>query len=374
MTKRRQFVRLAVRLCCRVLALPVLGAVWLGGCTPVPVPPTSTGVPSPLVETPLARACASFEDLPLGAVYTVPQRFGATGLAVGVNAFQWDDGQWTADGFAVVGDDGLAGGSGQELAVNNANLDFSFCGSLTELRVLFGEYGGNMNIDINGEFRNFANLDDLDGSMIGDVAVSVVDGFGSDTGGLELSGRLDSFAIGGQELCIDEVCPSECEPAHRSPLCVEFEELPLGTIYSVPQRFTDSGVQLAVRVFHLGGGQWTDGGGAQVRNEGDAGGSGQEMMVGNVNLEFDFGTTVEGLTLLFGEYGGNLNIAVNGEFKDFDDFVDIDDSVIGGAHVSVADGLGNDVGRLELSGPIEAFVLGGQELWIDHVCPGGQGE
>jgi hypothetical protein len=36
--------------------------------------------------------------------------------------------------------------------------------------------------------------------------------------------------------------------------------------------------------------------------------------------------------------------------------------------VAVVNGLGNDKGRLELTGTIDSFAVGGQELWIDDVC------
>ena len=99
-----------------------------------------------------------------------------------------------------------------------------------------------------------------------------------------------------------------------------------------------------------------------------AGGTGQELAVNNVNLNFDFGRPVRSISLLFGEYGGNLNIEINGDFRNFDNFTDIDGAIIGGVQVSVINGFGNDAGRLELEGVISSFSVGGQELWIDEVC------
>jgi hypothetical protein len=96
----------------------------------------------------------------------------------------------------------------------------------------------------------------------------------------------------------------------------------------------------------------------------------QEMIVNNILLKFDFGGPVAGLALRFGEYGGNLNIDINGEFVNFENFADINGAVIGGVNVSVVNGLGNDQGTLTLLGTIESFAIGGQELFIDDVCPG----
>jgi uncharacterized repeat protein (TIGR02543 family) len=156
---------------------------------------------------------------------------------------------------------------------------------------------------------------------------------------------------------------------HELP-CVDFEDPPLGTEYHVGDTFTDSGAVIDVERFQWDSGQWCNGscGYASVANDGDAGGSGQEMWINNVNLRFDFGSPCESLSLLYGEYGGNLNIEINGDFRNFEDFADIDGLTIGGVTV-VVDDLGDYKGRLTLSGVINSFAIGGQELCIDDVCP-----
>jgi len=90
--------------------------------------------------------------------------------------------------------------------------------------------------------------------------------------------------------------------------------------------------------------------------------------VNNINLAFDFGNPVHSLSLMFGEYGGNLNIDINGDFRNFNNFADLNGQTVGGVQVSVVNGLGNDRGRLQLDGVITSFAVGGQELWIDDVC------
>ena len=73
--------------------------------------------------------------------------------------------------------------------------------------MLFGEYGGNVNVGLNGDSRNSANLLDFDGQIIGGVEVRVVDGDENAPAKLELLGEIRSFAIGGQGLAVDDVCP-----------------------------------------------------------------------------------------------------------------------------------------------------------------------
>ena len=60
-------------------------------------------------------------------------------------------------------------------------------------------------------------------------------------------------------------------------------------------------------------------------------------------------------------------MGINGVTLNFDNFADVDGETIGGVEISVINGFGNDLGLLSLSGTINDFVLGGQELWIDNV-------
>jgi len=151
------------------------------------------------------RPLIDFEDLPLNADYHVPDTFVSSSIPITLKRFQWTGGGWTDGGHARVISDGAAGGSGNEININNVNLEFDFWLPLTTLSLLFGEYGGNLNIEINGHFENFENFDEINGLIIGGVEVSVVNGHGNDTGILNLSGRIAQFAIGGQELVIDDV-------------------------------------------------------------------------------------------------------------------------------------------------------------------------
>lgn len=152
--------------------------------------------------------CVGFEDQPLGMMYHVGDTFIDSGTPIWGRPFMWSNSLLTYEGFARVGNEGLASGSGQEMAINNVNLTFEFPAPLTGLSLRFGEYGGNLNIELNGDFRNFDDFADIDGTTIGGVTVCVTNGFGDDMGILELRGRIDTpFTIGGQELWIDDVCP-----------------------------------------------------------------------------------------------------------------------------------------------------------------------
>jgi len=147
-----------------------------------------------------------------------------------------------------------------------------------------------------------------------------------------------------------------------------FEDLIAGTVYYVGANFATGDVQITTEPFQYSGGGWTTTGHAEVRTAGQAGGSGNEMETDNINLAFSFATpATAGLSLLFGEYGGNINMRINGSLQNFENFQDINGLTIGGVLVSVVNGGGNDMGVLTLAGSITDFMLGGQELHIDDV-------
>ena len=148
--------------------------------------------------------------------------------------------------------------------------------------------------------------------------------------------------------------------------CVGFEDLALSTTYAVGSVFSDSGVTIIGKTFYWSSGTPYSGGYSLVENGGMAGGSGNELQVNNINLGFDFGGPIPGLTLLYGEYGGNLNIEINGDFRNFERFAAINGLLIGGVQVTAVD-LGGSLGQLQLDGTIHSFAIGGQELWIDDV-------
>jgi hypothetical protein len=153
--------------------------------------------------------------------------------------------------------------------------------------------------------------------------------------------------------------------------CVDFEDLSAGARYNVGDSFVDSGAWVTGKTFYWRDGTAYAGGYTEVDDQNLAGGSGNDLQVNNINLDFDFGAPVAGLTLRAYDGGGNLNIEINGEFLNFDRLTELDGLDIGGVSITVID-LGNDQYQLVLDGLIQSFAIGGQELWIDDVCPQGQ--
>ncbi|MCC9077128.1 GEVED domain-containing protein [Litorilinea aerophila] len=155
---------------------------------------------------PVAGRCAPFEDLALGVTYHNGDTFSSYPFDFAVHAFTAGDGTVLTGGFVQVENGGQAGGSGQELEVNNSVLELLLPAPVDGVRLRFGEYGGNLNLVVNGDFRNFNNFADLHGATVGGATVSVVNGLGNDAGELEIQGSIDNFAVGGQELFVDDLC------------------------------------------------------------------------------------------------------------------------------------------------------------------------
>src|SRR5690606_32762148 len=90
--------------------------------------------------------------------------------------------------------------------------------------------------------------------------------------------------------------------------CVDFEEQTPGTEYAVGDTFTVSGVRIPVEEFTWRNGRTTSASMAVVDTNTLAGSIGNDVNTNNMNLSCHFPGTPAGLTLWFGEYGGNLDI------------------------------------------------------------------
>lgn len=157
-----------------------------------------------------------------------------------------------------------------------------------------------------------------------------------------------------------------CAVGVASAATVDFDDMTLGSVYNSGDSFTTGGVLVTVGDFFLTGGGTTSGA-ATVTDAMVADGGGNEMSINNVNLSFDFGApTINGLSLQFGEQGGDLNLNINGDLQKFADFTDVDNSVIGGVNVYVI-GPNQGKGGLFAIGLINSFAVGGQELSVDNL-------
>lgn len=156
----------------------------------------------------LSGCCAKFNDLTSGTTYHVGDIISSSRPDIEVKPFQWSNGTWTSSGTAEVDNHQYAQGSGNDLNSRNVNLFFLFDYPVDEFVLKFAELGGNNNIDINGDFRNVADLISLNGTTIGGVLVTVtaVQQGNNYYGEMHFEGNMQAFTIGGQELWLDDIC------------------------------------------------------------------------------------------------------------------------------------------------------------------------
>ncbi len=316
-------------------------------------------------------AFPSFDDLAVGTTYAVGDTFTSDGVLVKLDAFQWANGNWTNGGEARVTTDLWAHGSANELNTNNINARYNFVDSVgpqPSITLLFGEYGGNINFAVNGDFANIDNFIDVDGVWLGGCSISVVSGgLGNDHGVLKISAGpddlIEELTIGGQELAVD-IAGDDCE--------VSFDGLPLGAEYWIGSTFWTDGIPVDVQAFIQHDGTPYTAGRVIVADSLLACGSGYEILPTNANAAFRFHTVspVENLAFRFFDAAGdptnNINVAINGDFRNVSNYIDLDGDIIGGVQFNVVEGgYGDDCGRVECVGVVNHLVLGGQQDAVD---------
>ena len=153
--------------------------------------------------------------------------------------------------------------------------------------------------------------------------------------------------------------------------CLKFNDLAPGTTYPVGSTISTGGKTVAVEQFQWGNGTWTTTGHAKVDSSNFAGGSANELRANNVNFNFQLGYPLAKITYKFADYGGNENIKVNNDFRNVPNFLGLNNTTIGGVQVTVTavQTPSSIRGEMVLQGPISGFTVGGQEFWIDEVCP-----
>jgi DNA-binding IclR family transcriptional regulator len=140
----------------------------------------------------IASPCIDFEDLPVGAEYIEGDTFASSAVKI-----------FVADGVIHVEDERRASGSGKEINMGNAYLEFYFGRPLDGLDLRYGQERTTTpfaELVINDDSWSGSLLDSADGEVIGGVAIA------AGGGALRLDGRIDSFIIGGNGLYIDDVC------------------------------------------------------------------------------------------------------------------------------------------------------------------------
>ena len=152
--------------------------------------------------------------------------------------------------------------------------------------------------------------------------------------------------------------------------CLNFTDMTPADVYQVGDTITTSGTNIVVEKFQWSNDIWTSSGTVKVDTSNHARGSGIDINSRNANLHFQFNYPLNEITFKFGELGGNINITVNDDFRNIQDIVSLNGTMIGGVQVTITSyQQGNNwYGEMILTGTINDFIIGGQELWLYYIC------
>ena len=166
--------------------------------------------------------CITFDNKPAGRRYLVGDGDQFSGMYVEFVGFKGDYGDTndptTVHGFAGVDRigrwGGVIGGSGHDIQTSNISLSIHIPRGTSHLTVRYGDWGGNINVGINKEFRSYNDFSDIDSkSPFTDVRmkVGVTRMRSYHYGELEFTpsettDQINHLIIGGQELVLDDIC------------------------------------------------------------------------------------------------------------------------------------------------------------------------
>jgi len=293
-----------------------------------------------------------FEDLSLGSSYDVGDSIYSVDIPVIIEPF-YPLGGSPMSGKVTVENLGQGGGFGNELEIDNANL--KIIANTQSLTMFFYHGGGDINLGINDDVLVCDNFHDLP-CYIGGAWVSVR-GDPDYPCIMDITGQISTFTIGGEKVFIDNI-----ELMLESDLYLTFEDQVLGATYCDGDSFLATpGTKITVN-----GQGWVE-----VGNFGMAGGFGIELEIHYANLTFQpafSGCPPDGMSLTFGDFGGDINFGISGDLHNADDFNDLT-GYIGITSINASHYSNNyPVGALvAIGGDIKTFTIGGQELYIDNV-------
>jgi hypothetical protein len=297
--------------------------------------------------------------------------------------------------------------------------------SVAGVRIYYLYRGGNVNLTINGDFRNLRDLNLLDGMTVGDVLVTVE--IFSTTPRIEslvLTGPIRTLALGGQELQLFHIRTRETTDGPETSF--SFNDLTLGAEYMVGDLLTVEGLPLNIQPFTWLSEMIYSDGFARVNSFFTSFGQ-NAIEVNNVNLGFNFtrSCTVEidagyfvtpngdevhvpeatvydlsdlieacvsgetpcsdprdlddgdrfdvgegfpvRIVLTCDDLGGNENLEVNGDFRNVGSLTELFDTTIGGTRVIGTDVPDSAVLVFQLEGTIRSLAVGGQELQLRSI-------
>jgi hypothetical protein len=158
-------------------------------------------------------------------------------------------------------------------------------------------------------------------------------------------------------------------PAHADTQCYSAEPIADGLSYHVRNAITSGGNALRFVSFTTTGGQSVDGKAtARWRPVNNVPTKGFELA--KIALRVESALAPNQVTVRYADFGGGVNLRINGEAVVAAHFGELDGRLIGGATVSVQQSQAGStrVGTLRLTGALPVFAVGGQSLLLQEAC------
>ena len=140
------------------------------------------------------------------------------------------------------------------------------------------------------------------------------------------------------------------EPKATQETCFNFQDVDPNITFIFGDAITSNNFNgIFGEFFFLGGGS-TTGGSAST--------SSGSLFISNLNLSYEFIPELNSLSFTYEDFGGNVNLIINGSLLNSDDFTDFDGMSVAGVTIQAS-----IPGFVELTGPISTLSIGGQELF-----------
>ena len=310
----------------------------------------------------VASAKPAFEDVSLGKTYLCMDSDTSSGVKYLFSDFEMTPGVFTNNGHGFIDNTGRACGSNQDLALSNIYVTYDYAGSTgsqNDPSLLFGWYGGSMNLSINGD-RHWGPNPGAFPPVIGGCNVSIVP-LGGGCGRIDVVGKVDRISFGGQEFWLDDLqnVEGDCDWG--------YEDLSPMLMMGPGATFTTDGMTSKTRDFILWDGTPFATGNVRVSLANQACNTGKELELNSAGVFHDIlgsGVSYEDVEWAYGYYGGEINFEVHGDVRFEHDINALDGQTIGSCLVTIVPVTPN-CGWIEVDGIVDTIAIAGQELFVD---------
>ena len=310
----------------------------------------------------VASAKPAFDDVALGKTYYCMDMDSSSGVNYAFSDFEMTPGVFSNNGHAYIDNSGNACGANNELALSNIYVTYDYAGSggpEKDPRILFGWYGGSLNLSINGDRHWAANPMGFP-PVIGGCNVNLIP-LGGGCGRIDITGTVNTISFGGQEFWLDDIGNQldNCDWG--------YEDLSPGLAMGPGSSFVTSGLPSKVRAFTLWDGSPFTSGNVRVSLSNQACNTGKEISLNSALVSHDIlgsGVSYENVEWAYGYYGGGINFEVNGDFRYENNINALDGQTVGGCLVTIVP-VTSTCGWIKLDGIVDTIAIGGQELFVD---------